>query len=133
MRKSLLLVLIAVSISTISFSQITKGSIFLGGDLGFSTQTSKNPGGKTDQSGFNISPVFGKAVKENLVVGGRLNFAYAHIDNYEGPGSEFKSSTYGVGAFIRKYKPLGKSGFYLFLQGGINADYQDGKLERVAA
>jgi hypothetical protein len=70
---------------------------------------------------INVSPVFGKFIKDNLVVGTNLGFSLSdsendlYVDN--------KITTYQAGVFIRKYKNIGASGFYIFGQGGLNVGY----------
>jgi hypothetical protein len=109
-------------------AQIKKGSIFLGGDLGGSTQTTKrNDVEINNQKGLTISPVFGKAIKENLILGGDIGFNL--YENNNGPNSSSfttnKNNSYGAGVFIRKYKSIGKSNFSMFLQGRFGINYSN--------
>jgi hypothetical protein len=127
MKKFTLLFLISATIFTItSNAQIKKGSVFLGGDIGGSAQTTKRNGTKVNsQEGLTISPVFGKAIKENLIVGGDANIGFFTNDNNPASGSFTgqKNNSYGAGIFIRKYKPIGKSSFSMFLQGRFGVNY----------
>ncbi len=120
MRK-LLLSFFAVALAVVSVNaQIKKGSVFLGGNLSGSTQTTKQPGvDDVVQNGFGISPVVGKFIKDNLVVGGRLNFG---IGTQKSAGDKYNSKSYGAGVFVRKYKNIGSGGFYIFIQGDLNVD-----------
>ena len=69
MRKILLAIITASLFVNSANAQIKKGSIFLGGDISGSTQKTKTGGITTNkQNGINISPVFGKAIKDNLVL-----------------------------------------------------------------
>ncbi len=107
-------------------AQIKKGSLFLGGDIGGSTQTTKRNGTKvSSQDGLTISPVFGKAIKENLILGGDIGFNL--YENNNNPSSTTfsgqKNNSYGAGIFLRKYKPIGKSNFSMFLQGRFGINY----------
>jgi hypothetical protein len=107
-------------------AQIKKGSLFLGGDIGGSTQTTKRNGTKVNnQEGLTISPVFGKAIKENFIVGGDAGFILFNNENNPASGTftRQKNSSYGAGIFIRKYKPIGKSNFSMFLQGRFGVNY----------
>lgn len=123
MRKILFLALSLCSIAITSQGQITKGSILLGGDLSFSSvkkesslQTSSVAG---KQSGFQVSPVFGKAVKENLIFGGSLSYG-GFKNEYDNPDNvDSDMDQYGAGLFLRKYKNIGSSGFYIFLQSDL--------------
>lgn len=126
-------ILLAVTVSVFACSadaQIKKGSIFLGGDIGGSTQTTKSGDITTNkQNGLNISPVFGKAIKENLVLGVNAGAGIYKNDDPSTPSDEYKTKSYGVGIFLRKYKNIGASGFYLFAQGGLGVGYYNEKQE----
>ncbi|MGZ8549103.1 MAG: hypothetical protein ACXWV2_00515 [Chitinophagaceae bacterium] len=123
--KKTLLAIITVSLLVCSANaQIKKGSVFLGGDISGSTQKTKSGDVTTNkQNGINISPVFGKAIKENLVLG--VNAGLGIYDNKypAGNNTNFKTNSYGAGVFLRKYKNIGTNGFYLFVQGGLGVNY----------
>ncbi len=117
-RFLLLPLMAVVSFSAFAQGDIKKGSRLIGGDVGFSTSSSD--AGVTSSSGtsFNVSPVYGKAVKDNFFIGSLLRLSYGNNKN-ENSAVAYKSTSmswYG-GVFVRKYKPL-KNGFYLFLQAG---------------
>jgi hypothetical protein len=123
MRRSLLFTLLLSVFFISAKSQITKGSILLGGDLRAGTTKNKFVGtpseGKRNELYF--SPVFGRAIKENLVVG--VNISLGLINQKNEDGSVFAKNTtnmYGAGVFVRRYKQLSKSDFYLFGQLGLN-------------
>ncbi|HKO79711.1 MAG TPA: hypothetical protein VJU78_04910 [Chitinophagaceae bacterium] len=117
--KKILPVIITVFVFVSSVNaQIKKGSVFLGGDISGSTQKTKYGDITTNkQNGINISPVFGKAIKDNLVPG--VN-AGANIYNNDNPPENgvYDTKAYNVGVFLRKYKNISTSGFYIFVQGG---------------
>jgi len=123
MKKRLLLLASTSFFIIAGNAQVKKGSIFLGGDIGGSSI-------KTEASGsaFNkrnvvfVSPVLGKAIKDNLVFGGSLDIGFFE-DEYTSVYNSQKSNSYGVGFFLRKYKPLGNSGFFIFVQGSLNGSY----------
>lgn len=123
MQKKILPVLIsAVIITAAADAQIKKGAILLGGQLGFSiqkTQTQNFP--DTKNSGINISPAFGKAVKDNLVTGVDIFIGYNKYQNIYSSDRQTQND-YGLGFFVRKYKELGK-GFYLFGQARAGGYY----------
>jgi hypothetical protein len=116
MKLKHLLITVITLISFSASAQITKGSVFLGGQLGFHTNKNDN----YHSSGFGISPAVGIAVKENLVAGVDLLFNQSKTDN-GGSVGEVKNLAVGGGVFLRKYAPLGK-GFYLFGQGRVGAN-----------
>jgi len=124
MQTKILLVLFLIC-STVFYAsaQIKKGAILLGGQLGFSgakTEYQLTPGSSTKNTSFYVSPVFGKAVKDNLVIGADISFGYGRYENEN--TNEQNNTTYGAGFFIRQYKELGK-GFYLFGQGRLGGYY----------
>lgn len=122
MKKFILLPIIVFAFILSVNAQIKKGSIFLGGDINGSVQKTKSGNVTTNkQSGINISPVLGKASKENLIVG--TNVSVGLSDN----NSQYKTNFYGLGVFVRKYKNIGTSGFYVFAQGGLNGIYSKTK------
>lgn len=105
-------------------AQIPKGSVFLGGNLNGNMQTTETGSNSTFRSkGFTISPVFGKFIKENLVLGAEAGFGLSKYETSH--GYEQKTDYYSIGTFLRKYKNLGSSGFYLFIQGGVRASRQE--------
>ena len=128
MRK-LLLCTVIVTIATISVNaQIKKGSVFLGGDLSGSYQTSKNTGPNTQKNGgLTISPVLGVFTRDNFMVGGNLGFGFSNSKS--GTDYTSKGSSYSAGVFVRQYKNLGTGGFYLFFQGELSGSYSTMKLE----
>jgi hypothetical protein len=127
MRKLYLALLTFLFVTTFVHAQIKKGSTFLGGDIGGSTQKTQTGNQEAfRQWGISLSPVYGKAIKDNLILGGDLTFAYSEYDNI---GSEQRINVYGGGVFLRKYKSLGNSGFFIFLQGRTGYRYLQSKIE----
>lgn len=102
-------------------AQIAKGSTILGGSLGFSSSKNEAAGNITNKSNYYyVSPAVGVAIKDNLFVGGDLSFRGDTRDNTG--GSKITNNRIGVGAFLRQYKNLGTSGFYLFGQARLGVD-----------
>jgi hypothetical protein len=126
MRKILFFfTLSAFVFSESTYSQISKGSVLLGGDFGFSTQkTTGNAANTGTQNGFTISPSFGKAIKINTFFGG-----FVFIRNYREKNDpanyyiDHKINGWGGGIYLRKYYPLGKSPFSVYMQGTLDYDY----------
>ena len=126
MKKIFILPLIIFLFSFSSLqAQISKGSLLLGGNIGASTQkveaTSINTPFK--QNSFTISPVFGKAIQENLVLGIDAGLSFYKQEQYDA-SSKQKQNSYSGGFFLRQYRPIGK-GFYLFLQERLGYKYDD--------
>lgn len=80
------------------------------------------------QNGINISPVVGKAIKENLVLGVNAGFGIYNND-YPMGNAEYDTKSYDAGLFLRKYKNISTSGFYIFVQGGLGVAYNNQKQE----
>lgn len=123
MRK---IILATIALSMFVFSanaQIKKGSIFLGGDIsGFSQKTKSGDVNTYKQSGIHISPVIGKAIKDNLILGANVGFGISKsIDPVN--DLKFNSSSFNAGIFLRKYRNIGTGGFYVFVQSGLNGNY----------
>jgi len=107
----------------LSQAQINKGTILLGGNLeyGESSGSSSVPNAPVPKATeLSISPVFGKAVKDNLVLG--FDVTYGHNTNSLTQQYSESSDEAGADFFVRKYKLLG-NGFYLFGQAGIGGSY----------
>lgn len=125
MKKLLLLTALSVSAVISVSAQISKGSTYLGGNIGFNTNTTR-PGTGTEikQTSLSLSPSVGFAYKENRVWGLFAGYYYGQTktDNKQ------NNQTYALGAFLRQYKPLGK-GFYLFAEEAASGSYLKGKTE----
>lgn len=131
MKRKLLFIFSIACLTTATQAQIGKGSILLGGDLGFSTQKTKpieNVPDTRKLNGFYVSPAVGVAVRNNLVVGGNLSYG-TQSEKRDLNDYSSKYNRYGAGAFVRKYKPVGKSGFYVFGQVGLQFSYSDQELK----
>lgn len=112
---SLLAILILVSVT---HAQIQNGSIFLGGNIGFNTLHTQSEDNSVynKQNGIIVSPVFGKAITNNLILGGDIGFGFSKNEQFNsGLLNNMKGYSYSAGVFLRQYKPIGK-GFYIFLQ-----------------
>jgi len=130
MRKIFLAIIALAFLGNAATAQIKKGSIFLGGDFGGSTQKTTSGDITTNkQKGIFFSPVFGKAIKDNLVLGINAGFSIYDNDYPYGGSTNFKTSGYNTGVFLRRYKGVGVSGFYLFLHAGLSAGYLTQKQE----
>lgn len=121
--RTTLLILSFVFIGGAVNAQITKGSKLIGGNLslGNGKVESEAQPHKNTTSSFYIFPSFGVAVKDNLIAGVKLGYGNS-TNNYSDNQveSKEKSNNYTVGIFVRQYKQLGKSDFYLFGDAGAN-------------
>ena len=119
MKKILLITLSIFMIGISSQAQIKKGASIIGGSVGFSAGKVSLYGKKYKDWSTLISPSYGFAVKENLILGFEGFFGSGEDENME---YTLRNKGYGVGVFTRKYQPLGK-GFYLFGQAGLRGGF----------
>lgn len=118
---------VALCLSSFLNAQIKQGTSMAGGSVSFSSQkTEASSGAPQKNSSFSISPVFGKAIRDNLILGASLNFSNTSYKANHNATSSI-DNTYGGGIFLRPYKPLGNSGFYLYLDSRIGADLVNGE------
>jgi len=116
----------------LSFSataQIKKGAVLLGIDLAFngSTITQENSGSevKNTTSGFSSSLLLGKAVKDNLFVGGGISYS---TTKFKQGGTDLEQTTNGFGGSVwsRKYLPV-YGPLYAFVNGSVYANTASNK------
>ena len=112
-----------ISVSTAA--QLTKGSTWLGGTAGYSSNSSESQfAARTKTRAININPAVGKVVKPNLVAG--IELAYnSSKETRNGSPFEVKNRSYGGGLFARKYIETFKR-LYLFAHGGVGATVING-------
>lgn len=121
MKKVLLFAFTAIAISTVTYGQIEKGTVLLGGNLNFGTSKSENSTlsshYKNETSSYGFTPSVGFTIKPNTIVG--LQLGYAHSKNTSEPNSGTQEhNDYSAEIFLRRYLTLGK-GFYVFAQPGV--------------
>ena len=93
MKKYLLSSVILFSIFSGLSAQISKGSVLLGGDLSASTAKQKSGVNESNNSGFSVSPLIGKAIKENFIV---------HCDSSLMAEDMYNMHKHDMNSFIRK-------------------------------
>jgi hypothetical protein len=129
MKKILLFTIISIGLHSIANSQISKGSLLLGGGVNISNSRYENADtplqNKTHENYTTINPVVGIAVKENLILGVSLSYGRSENTTNSDPSNPSidRYTSYSGGVFLRKYLVLGKN-FYLFGQGDLGyTDY----------
>jgi hypothetical protein len=125
MRKNQLFVLTLIFFSSAVYSQFSKGSLLLGADLGFNTQTSTNGPNENKLHGFYGSPVIAVATKQNTFWGGSLSIGNSKNES-RSPDNKQTNNSYGASVFCRKYKAVAGK-LSAFVQGGLAAGF--GKYE----
>jgi hypothetical protein len=122
MKKQFYLSLLIAGISITAHGQINKGATLIGGDLGINSTKNSPDTMAGNQVNINLSPSWGKAIKQNLVVGVELIYGHTHNSIIGENQYDQENDSYGGGLFVRKYKYLG-SHFYLFGQGSLAGSY----------
>jgi hypothetical protein len=110
MKLKFLFSLFALTGVLTSQAQINKGSVLLGGSIGYNKGKSNNWQQDLKIKTFIFSPSIGVAVKENLVVGARFDYLQ-QTQNSKYPASyntkqDIDTKNYGGGLFIRGYVPV---------------------------
>jgi hypothetical protein len=127
MKQKCLFFLIAVTCALTTRAQIGKGSLSVGGSIGFNQIKSKGDVSITSTSKTTtttISPAIGVAIKENLVFGIRVNYMKnKQKSNYDVMTTNYLNTdieAVGGGIFLRRYVPV-INRLYVFGEG--NATY----------
>lgn len=113
-----LLIIVLIFCSSFAAAQIKKGTVFIGGNLNFSIQNYEDGVNKNHSIG--LSPMIGKAVRENFVAGFALNYVNQKSTDYD--TSTTDQQWFGAGLFLRRYLEIG-NGFYVFAHGNAGAAY----------
>lgn len=127
-RKTLLFITSLLCFATVTHAQIPKGSTLLGGGVGFFTSKEKQEGTESGKSNsVHIFPAWGKAIKENTILGVTLECSYYDYNNHYSGYVDQKFSNYGASVFLRKYV-LVANRFYIFGQGNAGGGYSTSKV-----
>lgn len=132
MRKSTLFTAAFICTALASQAQISKGSLFLGGSLGFSSSENEStfvqPGNftqKNESSGWGVRPQIGTAVANNQILGLFLNFTKNRNEQTTGTNVSLEEiSNNGGGIFFRRYYPFGQR-FFLFGEAGLGVNFSE--------
>lgn len=115
------LLTIFLPVSLLSNAQIKKGALFIGGDISLYGSHAKGVEGNPvirNMNNYYFSPSIGWAVKDNVIVGGRLLASYSEDKELEPSGYETKGNRIGAAIWMRNYLPLGNS-FFLFTDASL--------------
>ncbi|NTS39446.1 outer membrane beta-barrel protein [Flavisolibacter sp. BT320] len=120
MKKNLLFALAcAILFSFTASSQITKGSVLLGGGISGGKGTSESNNRETITTSFGINPAVGLAVQNNTVIGLRLSYGKNKSEIEDGTAENWqRTNQFGAGFFYRRYMNLSQK-FYLFGEGSV--------------
>jgi len=114
MKKSLILILSLMLLSTSSFAQLQKGNLLLGGNVNFQTSSTESDnlgvaGGNTAKSNsFFVSPLVGYFLSDRTVLGLKVDYSSSKTENliFAGPSVIFENDRIGLGPFVRRYFPV---------------------------
>ncbi len=98
--------LVVLALSVFGFANAQKGTILVGGNIGYSSQTVDYTVGETKSNEFSFSPKVGYQFHDNWTVGGEFTIASSKED--EGV-DEFKMNRSKFGAFVRYSVPLSQT------------------------
>ena len=100
------------------WAQTSKGSMMLGGSIGFTDQTNAYKSGPDyNWNSFNVSPEFGYFVADNILVG--LNVDINTTTVSQGM-IESESFGFSIGPKFRWYKPTSNEKFSFFAQAAVS-------------
>jgi len=119
MKKMLLI----LALSVFGFANAQKGTVLVGGDIGYTTRTFDNNVSKLKTHSFDFSPKVGYQFHENWTVG--TEFTISTSKQNDGI-YDSKSNNYQVGAFVRYTMPISDI-FSVFADLGAGYHYYKGK------
>lgn len=94
MKINSILLIVILCVSFASNAQIDKGNWMMGGGAAFSSYKNQSEGTSSKATGFQIHPIIGYFVIDNVAVGASAQFAF--INN-------LNNNSYGIGPFVRYY------------------------------
>lgn len=126
MKKMLLI----LALATVSFANAQKGTVLVGGNIGYNSQKIDRPIAEAKTNTFEFSPKVGYQFHDNWTVGAEFTIQSSKTNN---GGGEGKSNDYKYGAFVRYTVPLSET-FSVFADLGAgfqnqkDKDYENGSL-----
>lgn len=114
-------ILVMAALAICSFANAQKGTILVGGNIGYTSDKSEFQNGEATASEFSFSPRVGYQFHENWTVGGEFTVSSSNADNGL---IEEKYNAFKLGAFVRYSVPLSQT-FSVFADMG--AGFQNSK------
>ena len=115
MKKVILSLVAVVALAFGANAQTDKGSMFIGGSLGFSSDKEAAPNAESLTT-FNIAPRFGYFVADNIAIGLGVGF-----DSRKPAVANAESATsFFINPFARYYVPTAGENFKFFAELGVN-------------
>ena len=99
-------ILVMAALAICSFANAQKGTILVGGNIGYTSEKSEFQFSEAKASTFSFSPKVGYQFNDNWTVGGEFTASSATTDN----GTiEEKDNNFRLGAFVRYSVPLSQT------------------------
>ena len=117
-------ILVMAALAVCSFASAQKGTILVGGNIGFTSEKTEFANSERTVNEFSFSPKVGYQFHENWTVGGEFTVSSSNDDNGI---TEEKNNGFKLGAFVRYTMPLSQT-FSVFADMGAgfqNAKYKE--------
>ena len=107
-------ILVMAALAICSFANAQKGTILVGGSIGYTSEKAEYQFNEDKTSTFSFSPKVGYQFHENWTVGGEFTVSSSNDDN---GAREIKDNGFRAGAFVRYSVPLSQT-FSIFADMG---------------
>ncbi|OIV42909.1 outer membrane beta-barrel protein [Flavobacterium johnsoniae] len=114
-------ILVMAALAICSFANAQKGTILVGGNIGYTSEKKEYQFSETKTNEFSFSPKVGYQFNDNWTVGGEFTVSSSTDDN---GAREIKDNGFKLGAFVRYSVPLSET-FSVFADMG--AGFQNAK------
>jgi len=117
-------ILVMAALAICSFANAQKGTILVGGNIGYTSEKTEFANSERTVNEFSFSPKVGYQFHENWTVGGEFTVSSSNDDNGV---TEEKNNGFKLGAFVRYTMPLSQT-FSVFADMGAgfqNAKYKE--------
>ena len=122
--------LLIFALATFSFANAQKGTILVGGNIGYSSENADHEIEERKSNSFSFSPRIGYQFHDNWTVGGEFTFSSSKsevsLPNDIVGESESKYNAFKIGAFVRYTVPLNET-FSVFADLGVGFQNQRDK------
>jgi hypothetical protein len=98
--------LVIVALAVVSFANAQKGTILVGGSIGFTSDKTEYQFGEEKTNTFSFSPKVGYQFNDNWTVGGEFTVESSKDEN---GAREIKDNGFKLGAFVRYSVPLSQT------------------------
>ena len=117
MKQKILLATIIICCTATMQAQIPKETLWLGGFINFSGNSTDGNSSEQSNSSVAFVPAIGTAIMENLVVGGEFHYYHTKYESTPPTNNQITEEV-GVGVFARKYIPI-VNRFYIYGHGDL--------------